>query len=96
MLNGFITMVTNEDRPVQLVFAGKAHPKDEPGKQLIKRIANLRHDERFAKRIVFVEDYEMNVCRHLIQGVDVWLNNPRRPLEASGHQRAKSRAEMVG
>ena len=77
-------MVTDEDRPVQLIFAGKAHPKDEPGKQLIKRIANLRHDERFAKRVVFVEDYEMNVCRHLIQGVDVWLNNPRRPLEASG------------
>ena len=77
-------MVTDEDRPVQLIFAGKAHPKDEPGKQLIKRIANLRHDPRFSKRIVFVEDYEMNVCRHLIQGVDVWLNNPRRPLEASG------------
>ncbi len=78
------SMVTDEDRPVQLIFAGKAHPKDEPGKQLIKRIANLRHDDRFAKRVVFVEDYEMNVCRHLIQGVDVWLNNPRRPLEASG------------
>ncbi|MCA9215336.1 MAG: alpha-glucan family phosphorylase [Planctomycetales bacterium] len=77
-------MVTDEERPIQLIFAGKAHPKDEPGKQLIKRIANLRHDERFASRVVFVEDYEMNVCRHLIQGVDVWLNNPRRPLEASG------------
>jgi len=51
---------------------------------LIKRIANLRHDPRFAGRIAFVEDYDINVCRHLIQGVDVWLNNPRRPLEASG------------
>ena len=51
---------------------------------MIKKIANLRHDPRFAGRIVFIEDYDINVCRHLIQGVDVWLNNPRRPLEASG------------
>jgi starch phosphorylase len=77
-------MVADAKRPLQLLFAGKAHPADEPGKQLIKRIANLRHDPRFAGRIVFVEDYDINVCRHLIQGVDVWLNNPRRPLEASG------------
>jgi glycogen phosphorylase len=77
-------IVNNPERPVQLIVAGKAHPKDEPGKQLIQRIANLRHDERFRNRIVFIEDYEINVCRHLIQGVDVWLNNPRRPLEASG------------
>ena len=58
--------------------------RDEPGKQFIQTIANLRHDPRFANRVVFVEDYDINVCRHLIQGVDVWLNNPRRPLEASG------------
>ncbi|HLA85362.1 MAG TPA: alpha-glucan family phosphorylase [Thermoguttaceae bacterium] len=77
-------MITDPDRPLQIIFAGKAHPADEPGKQLIKRIANLRHDKRFAGRIAFVEDYDINVCRHLIQGVDVWLNNPRRPLEASG------------
>lgn len=77
-------MVNNPRRPIQIIFAGKAHPADEPGKQIIKRIANLRHDSRFAKRIAFVEDYDINVCRHLIQGVDVWLNNPRRPLEASG------------
>jgi starch phosphorylase len=69
---------------VQFIFAGKAHPADEPGKQLIKRITNLRHDPRFAGKIVFVEDYDINVARHLVQGVDVWLNNPRRPLEASG------------
>jgi starch phosphorylase len=69
---------------VQLIFAGKAHPKDEPGKEFIKKIANLRHDPDFADRVVFVEDYDINVCRHMIQGVDVWLNNPRRPLEASG------------
>ena len=51
---------------------------------LVKKVANLRHDPRFAGRIAFVEDYDINVARHLIQGVDVWLNNPRRPLEASG------------
>jgi starch phosphorylase len=67
-----------------LIFAGKAHPADEAGKQLIRKIANLRRDPRFAGRVAFVEDYDINVGRHLIQGVDVWLNNPRRPLEASG------------
>ncbi|MGQ9575240.1 MAG: alpha-glucan family phosphorylase [Thermoguttaceae bacterium] len=77
-------MVNDPDRPLQIIFAGKAHPADEPGKRLIQRIANLRHDPRFAGRIGFVEDYDINVCRHLVQGVDVWLNNPRRPLEASG------------
>jgi starch phosphorylase len=77
-------MLTDVDRPIQIIVAGKAHPADEPGKQLIKKIANARHDERFANRLVFIEDYDINVCRHMIQGVDVWLNNPRRPLEASG------------
>ena len=77
-------MVGDPERPLQIIFAGKAHPADEPGKQLIQKIANLRHDPRFAGRITFVEDYDINVCRHLIQGVDVWLNSPRRPLEASG------------
>jgi glycogen phosphorylase len=83
-LDRLAAMVNDPDRPIQIIFAGKAHPADEPGKQLIQRIANLRHDSRFAGRIAFVEDYDINVCRHLIQGVDVWLNNPRRPLEASG------------
>jgi len=77
-------LLSNEQRPIQLIYAGKAHPKDEPGKRFIKEISNLRHDPRFAGRVAFVEDYDINVCRHLIQGVDVWLNNPRRPLEASG------------
>ncbi|MDX1946573.1 MAG: alpha-glucan family phosphorylase [Pirellulaceae bacterium] len=77
-------IVNDKERPVQFVFAGKAHPRDEPGKRFIQTIANLRRDPRFANRIVYVEDYDMNVCRHMIQGVDVWLNNPRRPLEASG------------
>jgi len=79
-----LALLNNKDCPIQIVFAGKAHPKDEPGKQFIQRIANTRHDPRYSNRIVYVEDYDINVCRHLIQGVDVWLNNPRRPLEASG------------
>ena len=79
-----VPLVTDKERPIQIIFAGKAHPADEPGKALIRKIANLRHDPRVGGRIVFVEDYDINVCRHLIQGVDVWLNNPRRPLEASG------------
>ena len=77
-------LIACPDRPIQIIFAGKAHPADEPGKALIRKIANLRNDPRFAGRVVFVEDYDMNVTRHLVQGVDVWLNNPRRPLEASG------------
>ena len=83
-LDRLAAMVNDAERPMQMIFAGKAHPADDPGKQLIQRIANLRHDIRFTGRIAFVEDYDINVCRHLIQGVDVWLNNPRRPLEASG------------
>jgi starch phosphorylase len=83
-LDEMASVINDPERPVQFIFAGKAHPADEPGKQLIKKIANLRHDPRFAGRVVFVEDYDINVGRHLVQGVDVWLNNPRRPLEASG------------
>ena len=77
-------MVASKDRPVQFVFAGKAHPEDQLGKALIQNIVKLARDAKFAHRIVFVEDYDMNVARHLVQGVDVWLNNPRRPQEASG------------
>jgi len=77
-------LLCDQDRPVQIIFAGKAHPKDEPGKALIRKIAGARLESRFQNRVVFIEDYDINVCRHLIQGVDVWLNNPRRPLEASG------------
>ena len=83
-LDRFCQLVTESERPVQFIFAGKAHPKDEPGKELIRQINNLRHDARFQDRVIFIEDYDINVCRHLIQGVDVWLNTPRRPLEASG------------
>jgi len=77
-------IINDPQRPIQLIFAGKAHPKDDPGKHYIQTIACLRNEAAFKDRVVFVEDYDINVCRHLIQGVDVWLNNPRRPLEASG------------
>jgi glycogen phosphorylase len=78
------SMVNDPKRPVQFVFAGKAHPLDEPGKRVLQQIADLMRNPRFADRFVFVEDYDINVGRHFVQGVDVWLNNPRRPLEASG------------
>jgi glycogen phosphorylase len=67
-----------------VVYAGKAHPRDDRGKELIQRIVKLSRDPRFEGHIVMVEDYDINVGRHLVQGVDVWLNNPRRPLEACG------------
>jgi starch phosphorylase len=78
------SMVNDPKRPVQIVFAGKAHPLDEPGKRVLQQIAQLMRDLNFADKFVFVEDYDINVGRHFVQGVDVWLNNPRRPLEASG------------
>jgi len=79
-----VKLLNDPSRPVQLIFAGKAHPKDEPGKKFIQEIATARHNPAFNNRVVFVEDYDINVGRHMVQGVDVWLNNPRRPLEASG------------
>ncbi len=78
------SMVNDPKRPVQFLFAGKAHPHDEPGKKVLQQIAELMRDPKFADKFVFIEDYDINVGRHLVQGVDVWLNNPRRPLEASG------------
>jgi starch phosphorylase len=78
------SMVNDPKRPVQFVFAGKAHPHDEPGKRVLQQIAELMRNSEFSDKFVFVEDYDINVGRFLVQGVDVWLNNPRRPLEASG------------
>ncbi|MCB9730243.1 MAG: alpha-glucan family phosphorylase [Deltaproteobacteria bacterium] len=77
-------LLASTDRPIQFVFAGKAHPQDEPGKQLIKEIVHFARDPAVRRRIVFLEEYDMGVARKLVQGVDVWLNNPRRPKEASG------------
>jgi starch phosphorylase len=78
------SMTGDPKRPVQFIFSGKAHPRDEPGKRVLQQIIELTRNHRFADNFVFVEDYDINVGRHLVQGVDVWLNNPRRPLEASG------------
>jgi len=77
-------LLFHPDRPVQFVFAGKSHPKDDGGKKLIQDITKFIRDEGARARFVFLEDYDMSVARRMIQGVDVWLNNPRRPMEASG------------
>ena len=79
-----LRLVTNRDMPVQIIFAGKAHPADEPGKLLIQQVYRAAKDYRFCGRIVFLENYDLNIARLLVQGVDVWLNTPRRPNEASG------------
>lgn len=83
-LERLIQIVNDKDRPVQFVFAGKAHPRDHGGKELIAEIIHTCRRAELRRRLVFIEDYEINVARYLVQGVDVWLNNPRRPLEASG------------
>lgn len=77
-------LILDKDRPVQFLFAGKAHPRDVEGKEIIKRIIHFMRDEEVRRRFVFIENYDMGVARYLVQGVDVWLNNPRRPHEASG------------
>ena len=77
-------IVNNPERPVQFVFAGKAHPADNPGKAFIQEIYRVSQEPEFKGKIVILENYDMHVARHLVQGVDIWLNNPRRPLEASG------------
>lgn len=77
-------ILNRSDRPVQLVFAGKAHPADDPGKMFIQKVYQFSQQPGFAGKIVFLEEYDMYIGRRLTQGVDVWLNNPRRPMEASG------------
>ncbi|HNX74982.1 MAG TPA: alpha-glucan family phosphorylase [Candidatus Rifleibacterium sp.] len=90
-----IRILTNKDRPIQIIVAGKAHPKDEPGKNYIKDIVKESNDERLRRHIVFIEDYDVVVARYLVQGVDVWLNNPRRPQEASGTSGMKAAVNGV-
>jgi glycogen phosphorylase len=83
-LDRLAALLNDKDRPVQFIFSGKAHPKDHGGKELIAEILQFARRPELRRRIVFLEDYDMNVARYMVQGVDVWLNNPRRPLEASG------------
>ena len=77
-------LLADPERPLQIVLAGKAHPADEGGKAMIRKVVEFAREPRANGRVVFLEDYEMTLARYLVQGVDVWLNNPRRPLEASG------------
>ena len=77
-------LLVNPRRPVQLVFAGKAHPADEPGKKVLQRVYEVAQDPRFEGRVAFLEDYELHLAHRLVQGVDLWLNVPRVPMEACG------------
>ena len=83
-LDRLLELINRPNRPVQIVFAGKAHPADEPGKMLIQEVYRIVKKAENGGRLVFLEDYDMNLARYLVQGVDVWMNNPRRPNEASG------------
>ena len=85
-------LIEEAKRPIQFIFAGKAHPADNEGKELIKQIVNFARDPAVRRRFVFLENYDMNVARYMVQGVDVWLNTPRRPYEASGTSGMKAAA----
>jgi glycogen phosphorylase len=89
-LERLLKLVDDPKRPVQFVFAGKAHPQDRTGKQLLKNLMSINHDSNWQNRAVFIEDYDQEVARYLVQGVDVWMNVPRRPMEASGTSGQKS------
>jgi starch phosphorylase len=88
-------LVHDADRPVQLLFAGKAHPADRPGQQVIQEIFTRSRSSALRGRVFILEDYDMRIARFLVQGVDVWLNNPRRPLEASGTSGMKAAANGI-
>ncbi|MFN2129319.1 MAG: alpha-glucan family phosphorylase [Anaerolineae bacterium] len=90
-----IQILCDRDRPVQIIFAGKAHPHDNPGKELIRRIVHMARREELRPRLVFLENYDINIARYLLQGVDVWLNTPLRPHEASGTSGMKAAANGV-
>ena len=88
-------MLSDPQRPVQIMFAGKAHPQDEQGKELIRKVTELSRDPVLGRRVVFLENYDMAVARYLVQGVDVWMNTPLRPNEASGTSGMKASANAV-
>ncbi len=83
-MEAIASLLNHPQWPVQLIFAGKAHPHDLPGKRMLQQVAQLTRDPRFTGKLLFIEDYDITVGRHLVQGVDLWINNPRRPLEACG------------
>ena len=88
-------MLLDKERPLQLIFAGKAHPRDDAGKELIRQLTQLSRDPELGHRVVFLSDYDVAVARYLVQGVDVWLNTPLRPNEASGTSGMKAAANGV-
>ncbi len=90
-----LQILNDPKRPVQLVIAGKAHPQDQAGKELIKSIIHFIADNHLRQKVAFIEDYDINVARYLVQGVDVWLNNPLRPLEACGTSGMKAAGNGV-
>ncbi|MHB8156667.1 MAG: alpha-glucan family phosphorylase [Desulfocucumaceae bacterium] len=94
-LKRLASLMNNPDRPVHIIFAGKAHPADRPGQEFIKRVIDISNMEPFRGKIVFLENYDINVARYLVRGVDVWLNNPRRPQEASGTSGMKAAVNGV-
>jgi len=85
-------ILNDKSRPVQLIFSGKSHPQDNPGKEYIQHIIRTANDPDLRRKIVFIEDYDIEIARNLVQGVDIWLNTPRRPLEASGTSGMKAAA----
>jgi glycogen phosphorylase len=87
-----VRLLTDPKRPVQILFAGKAHPQDLPAKEIIRSVKHFASEPEVRDRLVFIEDYDINVARYMVQGVDVWLNTPRRPLEASGTSGMKAAA----
>lgn len=87
-----LRIISDKRRPVQFIFAGKAHPQDRLGKEIIKRVVHQARTEGFRRKLVFLEDYDINMARYLVQGVDVWLNTPRRPNEACGTSGMKAAA----
>jgi starch phosphorylase len=88
-------MLLDKERPLQLIIAGKAHPRDDAGKELIRQVTQLSRDPELGRRVVFLSDYDVAVARYLVQGVDVWLNTPLRPMEASGTSGMKAAANGV-
>jgi starch phosphorylase len=79
-----LNIINDKERPVQIIYAGKAHPADTPGKEIIRKIIHFERNPEIRKRMMFLEDYDMKIARYMVQGVDIWLNTPRRPMEASG------------
>jgi starch phosphorylase len=94
-INRLKALINSATKPVQFIFAGKAHPKDNLGKELIRQVVSVAKDPDIRKRFVFIEDYDMRLARAMVQGADIWLNNPRRPNEACGTSGIKAAANGV-